>query len=57
MAREVLRPIPEYIVLLRKRAERATCRDLPVGRMHLRARAGAQDVHHRERSAGETGEI
>lgn len=56
MAREVLRPLPECPVLLRERAERATSRDIPVGRMHLRARSGAQDVHHWEGSAGETGE-
>lgn len=56
LAREVLRPLPEYTVLFRERAERATCWDLPVGRMHLRARAGAQVVHNREGGAGETGE-
>lgn len=57
MAREVLRPSPECTVLLWERAKRAPCWDLPVGRMHLRARAGSQDVHHWEGGAREAGEI
>lgn len=56
MAREVLRPLPEYTLLLRERAERAPCWDLPVGGMHLRARACPKDVHDWKGGAGEAGE-
>lgn len=57
MVGEVLRPLPECTVLLRERAKRATRWDLPVGRLHLRAHAGAKDIHDREGGAGETGEV